>query len=59
MMYEEKEGTIEEQNKTKIKMLKDEFHIKLSSEDLNSLKSSKDRNELDRVARGILNLKLK
>lgn len=59
MMYEEKEGTIEEQIKTKIKMLKDEFHIKLSSEDLNSLKSSKDRNELDRVARGILNLKLK
>lgn len=59
MMYEEKEGTIEEQIKTKIKMLEDEFHIKLSSEDLNNLKSSKDRNELDRVARGILNLKLK
>lgn len=59
MMYEEKEGTIEEQIKTKIKMLEDEFHIKLSFEDLNSLKSSKDRNELDRVARGILNLKLK
>lgn len=59
MMYEEKEGTIEEQIKTKIKMLKDEFHIKLSFEDLNSLKSPKDRNELDRVARGILNLKLK
>lgn len=59
MMYEEKEGTIEEQIKTKIKMLEDEFHIKLSFEDLNNLKSSKDRNELDRVARGILNLKLK